>query len=166
MQELSSFPEDSKVWIFPLFAAVDAERRGRLLATVSDFVRQWTAHGTAVRGAATIVEDRVLIIVADAAAAPSGCSIDRLFAMLEVAGNQIGASLLDSSRLLFRTSAGEWVEVQRGEIRNAVETSRIAADSQLVDTSVSSLADVRSGAWLRPAIESFSSSFRAAQHAG
>ena len=138
------------VWIFGISPALDEAKQVALLSAVDSFLDGWAAHGAPIRGARDLREGSFLIIAADDKSERSGCSIDRMFGTLKNLERELGVQILDSTRVFFRDHRSGVRAVSRGEFRTAAE-----ADTPVFDTTTEQLGAVRSGAWERPAAQSW-----------
>lgn len=140
---------DAYVWIFGISPSLDAQKSDALLRQVNGFLDNWAAHGTPIPGAAEVREGSFLIVAADEQREKSGCSIDRMFGTLKQLERDLDVAILDSNRVFFRD--GERVRaVGRSEFKNTA-----SAESPVFDVLVERLGDVREGAWVKPASQSW-----------
>lgn len=137
------------IWIFGISPALDEEQERIVLSQVDAFLDNWAAHGVPIRGARDLYEGTFLIIAADEHRERSGCSIDRLFGTLRQLERDLGLEILDSNRLFFRDELGV-LAVARHEFRDWATES-----TPVFDTTAGQLGAIRSGAWERPASESW-----------
>lgn len=137
------------IWIFGISPALDEEKSRVLLGQVDAFLDDWAAHGIPIRGARDLREGSFLIIAADEHRERSGCSIDRLFGTLRQLERELGVQILDANRVFLRS--GERVQaVPRQEFGK-----RASASTPVFDTTAEQLGAIRTGAWERPASESW-----------
>lgn len=146
--DISRLSDDAHVWIFPIAPAI--AEPAAMLQRVDAFLDSWAAHNVPVLSAAELREDRFLIVAADKDAERSGCSIDRLFALVRMMERELGVSMLDASLVFYRDANGRIAEARRSDFREHANESTI-----VFDTTAPALGDVRSGAWERPARESW-----------
>jgi hypothetical protein len=139
----------SHVWIFGVSPALDAEKETAVLRQVDAFLDQWASHGTPIRAGRELREGSFLIIAADEQSERSGCSIDKMFGTLRQLERDLGVQILDANRIFLRD--GQAVRaVPRHEFPNAADGSTV-----VFDVLAEELGAVRSGAWERPAAESW-----------
>jgi hypothetical protein len=140
---------NAPIWIFGISPSLDEERSALVLRQVDAFLDDWAAHGAPIRGARDLREGSFLVIAADENCEKSGCSIDRMFGTLKQLERDLAVQILDSNRVFFR--AGDAVRaVPRTEFRGAAN-----AETPVFDVTAEHLGDVRSGAWERPARDSW-----------
>ena len=146
-------PDSARVWVFPADRSLEEPERTELLSAVDDFLEGWNAHGTPLRGARDLRHDRFLIVgVDEAAAPPSGCSIDALVRVFKQMAPELGVELLDRSPIWFRREE-RIRSVDRAEFRRLAEKGEVGPGTVVFDPSVTRLEEVRSGKWERRADE-------------
>jgi hypothetical protein len=148
--ELDRLSDDATVWIFGIAPSLDARGSETLLRNVDAFLEQWTAHNVAVTAARDLRESRFLVVAAEADTEKSGCSIDKLFGFVHAAEKALGVSMLDANQIFFRDANGVIASATRSEFAGAASASTV-----VFDTTAERLGDLRSGAWERPARESW-----------
>lgn len=148
-------PDTARVWVFPADRPLDGDDREELLEAVDDFLDGWNAHGTPLRGARDLRDDRFLIVGVDEdAAPPSGCSIDALVRVFKEKERELDVRLLDRSRVWYRD--GDEIQcVSRKEFRRRADEGEIDTETPVFDPAVTTIEDVRDGSWNPPARESW-----------
>jgi hypothetical protein len=137
------------IWIFGISPALDEAKSRVLLGQVDAFLENWAAHGVPIRGARDLKEGSFLIIAADEHRERSGCSIDRLYGTLKQLERDLGVQILDANRVFLREGDGV-----RAVPRHEFGRSATAA-TPVFDTTAEQLGAIRTGAWERPAAESW-----------
>ena len=76
-------PDNSRVWFFGANMLLDSQQIENLYQMLDLFVSDWKAHGTDLRAGYTLLHDSILMVAVDqSVAAPTGCSIDKVFKLL------------------------------------------------------------------------------------
>jgi hypothetical protein len=76
-------PDNSRVWFFGANMLLDSQQTETLCQRLDLFVSDWKAHGAELRAGYTLLHDSILIVAVDqSVAAPTGCSIDKVFKLL------------------------------------------------------------------------------------
>jgi hypothetical protein len=148
LTEISRLSDDANIWVFGITPAI--ENPAALLARVDAFLSDWAAHGSPVPAGRELREGRFLIVAADKDAEKSGCSIDRLFALVRALERDFGVSMLDPQYVFYRDSHGVVRDAKRSELREVANGS-----TPTFDTTALTLGDIRTGAWERPARQSW-----------
>lgn len=141
---LDELSPSSRVWVFGAAGPLDHEQQRAIEASLREFLRTWKAHGQPLRAAVEIRDQRFVIIAADDAADPSGCSIDSLFARI-TSFQKLGVNLLDSTLVFYRAGGGEVSSVDRATFRKLVSSGQANAATRVFDLTAATLAEVRSG---------------------
>lgn len=116
--DFATLPDRARVWVF--VADVPVTEPAPLLQAVDDHLSQWAAHGVPLVCARDWRDDRFLVIAVDeAATGASGCSIDGLFRTIARTQSQVGADLLASGRVAWRSTDGSIRVASRAEFESA-----------------------------------------------
>ena len=146
---IDQLTNDAHIWIFGISPALDATQSATVLHRVDTFLDEWAAHGVPITGAREMREGSFLIIAADENREKSGCSIDRMFGTLKELERELNVKILDANRV-FLSDHGSVRAVARGEFRNAA-----SLETPVFDVTAEKLGEVRTGAWERPAADSW-----------
>lgn len=148
--ELSRLTDEARLWVFGVSPALDAGQQQRVFERVDPFLDSWAAHGNPILAARGVLHGSFLVIAVEKTAETSGCSIDRLFGTLQQLERDLGVSILDPSRVFFRHGDGRVDAMSRSEFRERGEGKTI-----VFDTTAAVLGSIRTGAWERPATDSW-----------
>jgi len=148
--DISQLPDQSRIWIFGISPALDERKSSRMLAAIDRFLDTWSAHGQPIVSARDLIDGSFLVIAVDQRSETSGCSIDRMFGLLQQLERELAISILDPDRVFVIADRRGVSAVSRAEFRRTG-----GPDTVVVDTLVERLSDVRSGAWKRPAATSW-----------
>jgi hypothetical protein len=148
--DISKLPDDSRIWIFGISPALDADKRSRLLAAVDTFLERWHAHNQPIVSARDVVHDSFLVIAVDRQSETSGCSIDRMFGLLQQLERELGVAILDPNRIFYRAPNGRVEAMSRADFRQSG-----GRDTVVFDTVSERLGALRTGAWERAAHQSW-----------
>lgn len=157
LSPLSSFPDDARIWIHASTASLSEDTRTALLDRLTTFFDRWTSHQHAVRGTATILHDRFLVI----AAVPtdggeiSGCGKDDLTHAVQEAASTLDVEWVPALHVLYRTQDGTVAAVSRRTFQQRADEGAVTVDTPVFDPSLTSLAALRAGQFERPARESW-----------
>lgn len=146
---IDQLSNNAYVWIFGISPSLDAQKSAALMSQVNAFLDNWAAHGTPIPAAAEVRDGSFLIVAADEHREKSGCSIDRMFGTLKQLERDLGVAILDSNRVFFRDRDAVRA-VGRGDFRGSAN-----AETPVYDMLVERLGDVREGAWIKPAAQSW-----------
>lgn len=136
---LDQLPPTSRLWIFGANEQLNGDQQARLLEIVDGFLEGWKAHGSLLRSARELRENRFLIVAVDPGVTTSGCSIDKLFGTLQGLEKDLGVSMVDSGRIFFRDAAGTVQSVERPRFRELVARGEISPSTPVFDTTLEEL---------------------------
>ena len=148
--DIAQLSDDSRIWIFGISPAVDADKRSRLLATIDPFLDRWSAHNQPIVSARDVLHDSFLIVAVDRKSETSGCSIDRMFGLLQQMERELGVSILDPNRIFYRDGNGRVGAISRADFRRTGH-----AETVVFDTIAERLGSIRNGDWERAADHSW-----------
>ncbi len=152
---LDKLPSDARTWVFGATPALDEAASARLLKDVDKHLAAWKAHGSPLTVGRALLEGRFLIVAVDqSTAGASGCSIDGLFRMLQLAEAGYGVSLVAGGRVFWRDRQGTVQGGSRDDFREAAAMGTLTRDSSVFDTTVSTLGSLRQE-FERPAARSW-----------
>jgi hypothetical protein len=96
--------------------------------------------------------DQFLLVAADEAAFPSGCSTDEMFRRVRSLGETYGVDFFGMPRVQYRAS-GSISTVNRNEFSDIAKN--ISGDIIVFDNTLTTLAELREGIWELPAKHSW-----------
>ena len=142
----TELPDDARVWVYGADRRLTADETTALRGDLIRFLDQWTAHGAQLRAAVDIMEQRFIAIAADeASASASGCSIDAMGRYLAQIERGLSVSLLDGTRVFYRSADGEVTACDRPTFRQRVRDGRITESTRVFDLTIGTLAELREG---------------------
>lgn len=143
------FSGASRVWIyqcnrmFTLAEVLEAEH------ILNEFTAQWNAHGTPVKGFATVFFGQFVILVADETnTGVSGCSTDSSVRMVKEIEQAFKVSLFDRQLLAF-VKNDKVQMLPLNQLNYAIENNFINADTFYFNNTVLTLDDLKKN-WLIP----------------
>lgn len=148
----------ARAWVFASPARLDDAEAARIQEIVRRFVDGWESHGVRLPAMCAMVENRFLVVAADERTDPSGCSIDKLFHLLQALAVETGTTLLESHRVYYRDRDGSIQSATRADFRDLASRGEVGPDTVVFDTSIDTLVDLLDGRWERPARESWHAS--------
>ncbi len=148
--ELDRLSDNSTTWVFGITPALDERLAAKVLRSVEAFLDQWTAHNVPVTAGCELRDGRFLIVAAEANSETSGCSIDKLFGLVRSLEGALGLKMLDANQVFFRDADGTVASTTRSDFRSAATPETV-----VFDTTAQKLGELRSGAWERPARDSW-----------
>jgi len=142
--KFAELPDSARVWVYGADTKLGGEGAGKLLAATDEFLAGWKAHGVPLTAAREWTDDRFLTIAVDQErAGASGCSIDGLFRTLKGLEGELGAKLVTSGLVYFRSREGAIRAVSRDEFSKLAEAGEIDGNTEVFDLSVTTLREWR-----------------------
>jgi hypothetical protein len=139
-------PADARCWIYVADAPLDEATQEALLQHLSAFFKTWSSHQQPVEGAATIRDDRFLIVAATLEDGTiSGCGIDSLTHAIDDAASDLGAEWAPALNVCYRDADGNVRSVSRNTFRTRVKEETVTAQTSVFDPSLNTLDAVRKG---------------------
>jgi hypothetical protein len=155
MNNLADFPDNSRIWFFPLKEALNEEQTLELYSALQGFIAGWQAHKQQLTAGAVVLANQVVLVVADdEKVKASGCSIDALTRSVEGIVRELGSEIARASEVLyFRGSSA--ICCSRAEFQRLAEQGEVTPETEVFNGMLSSLSEVRAGAWRCPARQSW-----------
>lgn len=144
------FPDDASLWIYGFRQALTTGERHAVKGELEAFLGEWVSHGAPVRGSYKIVEDRFVLLTGHTPGGISGCSMDSSVRVFKTLKDRHGLDGLDRSLVYYRDAQGEIQGVHFSEFQKLVEKGQIDAETKVFDTTLTSLDDLRLGAFEKP----------------
>lgn len=144
MTPFENLPDSSRAWVYGASADVDANAAAILLKHVDAYLETWKAHGASLVSGRDWSENRFLTIAVDQEReGASGCSIDGLFRTLKSIEPEVGAQLVTSGLIYYRANDGKVNAVTRDEFTESSGVGKIDGDTEVFDTSITTLGEWR-----------------------
>jgi len=150
---LPDLPDAARVWIYPASNPLPEETQQTLLDRLHAFVDEWASHQTDVRGGAAVLHDRFVLLAGARAdgADPSGCAIDDATRTVDALAEGLGIAWVPSLHVMYRAADGSVAAVSRTTFQERADAGAVTTDTIVFDPSVTTLGDVRHGAFEQPA---------------
>jgi len=156
LSAFSSLPDDARLWIHAADAPLSDATQSALLDRLSAFMDEWTSHQRAVKGAATLLHDRFLVVAAATRNGDiSGCGIDDLAHAVDDAASALDIDWVPSLHVLYRDDDGAVVATSRRTFQQRADEGSVTADTPVFDPSLTSLGALRDGQFEQPARDSW-----------
>lgn len=147
-----SFPDDARVWVYASAAPLDEQDARSLRADVEEFLARWTSHGQAVTAAVELIDRRFLLVAGFVSGSTvSGCGIDASVRALDETAARRGIEWASPLDIFIRDDTLNVQCVSRGEFRRMAQKGLAGADTIVIDPSVTSVGDLRTGRFEGPA---------------
>lgn len=102
--DFNTLPDHSRIWIYQSNRKFNEDEIAQLKLQLTDFLTQWTAHGSALEAGFEIKYNRFIVIgLNQENASASGCSIDASVHFIQQLEKQFQVDLLDKMNVTFYT---------------------------------------------------------------
>lgn len=156
VNSMKQLPEDARVWMYAADRELNELEENRVREILEDFCSNWTSHGRTVKSAADVIEGRFAVLAGCIEGGDvSGCGIDKSVHALDKAASELAFEWLPGLRVHYRDDRGVPRSVTRQDFRNLVRSGAITAETPVFDFSIQTLGQLRSGAFERPAGDSW-----------
>jgi len=100
--DFKKLPDDSRIWIYQANRKLSDDEVQKIEEQTSEFLTQWTAHGTELEAGFEVKYNRFIVIgLNQANASASGCSIDASVRFIQSLEKQFELDLLDKMNVTF-----------------------------------------------------------------
>ena len=97
-----NFHPGSRVWIYQSSRVFSLSEALEIEELLNQFARQWTSHGTPVKGAAYLFFGQFIVLIADeTATGVSGCSTDSSVRLIKDIEQRFAVNMFDRTTLAF-----------------------------------------------------------------
>ena len=141
----------ARVWTWIANRRMSEHEKNAVEEALADFRRSWTSHGREVKAESAVYAHQILVLAADIPDGEiSGCGIDKSVHALESAARKWGFDWTSALDVPLLDTDGELVVTSRSAVRHSIADGSIGPEAMVIDRAVTRLAEVRSGALVRP----------------
>lgn len=160
MTLFEQLPDTSQTWLYASDRVISEEESHALLSTLHQFRDAWTTHGRRVESGVELLENCVLILAAHVPDGDmSGCGIDKSLHAMDAVARDAGFSWVSGLTVVYRTQDGLLHTTSRVDFAHMAAQGEITPRTTVVDLSIRSLGELRSGGIERPAGSSWHSKY-------
>ena len=134
--DFDTLSKNSRIWIYQANRKLTSGEQEKCLKRADDFLKEWAAHGNALKASAEIKNDFFLVIGTDESFnMASGCSIDTQVRFIQELGVSLGVDFFQRTDIAFLID--DKVElVALSKIKAEVESERISPETLFFDNTV------------------------------
>ncbi len=153
-----NLPEESKIWIYQSSRKFSDDEVAAIEKDLSEFLTNWSAHGTSLESSFQIKYNRFIIIsVNQEVHAATGCSIDSSVAFIQNLEQKYSVDLLDKMNVAFKQ--GEFVTYKTLlDFKKLAKDKSVSENTIVFNNLVNTIEEFNEG-WEIPASESWHSRF-------
>jgi len=120
----------SRVWIYQADRFLTETEVSEIIALAQQFVASWTAHGSALAGKATVVENLFLVLEVDEeVAGVTGCSIDKSVHFIKGLGEKFNIDFFDRMRVSYIDVESRLQLANRDEFQTLVNSGVVDGET-------------------------------------
>lgn len=151
-------PDQARVWIYPSQRPLSSDELTPIREKISDFLKDWTAHGSSLRAGFCIPYDQFIVIALDEdAQSATGCSIDKSVHFMQSLEQEFGLVLLDKMNVNYKRD-NEIITVDLKDFKKLAKSQEVASQTIVFNHLVINKADFDNH-WEGPAHSSWHNRF-------
>jgi hypothetical protein len=135
-------PPHSRLWFFLADRKLEERELEELNTSLMHFTSSWKSHGSSLSADFDILMNQMVVIAVDEQQeAPSGCSIDKAFRLLQEFGNSKGIDFFN--RLLVPLAGAQGMElIHRSQLAAKIASGAMHPDDLYYDITITQLAQL------------------------
>lgn len=150
----ADFAMNSKVWVYQSSRPFSDKEQSEIQEQLFQFYEQWQAHGTPVKGWASLLFGRFVVMMADETnVTVSGCSIDSSVRILKSLEAQYSVKLFDRLSITFLVKDKAEI-LPINQVQYAIDNGYINGDTLLFNNIVTTKAELLED-WVQPLKDSW-----------
>ena len=139
------FPDEAKLWVYPLARELSAADRARVTARLDTFLQEWNSHGAPVHGAYEIFENRFVLIAGYVDGGVGGCSTDSMVRVMKALRQEDGIDGFERSLVFFRDADRRVQSASRTDFGAMVGAGRVGPETTVFDATIQFVGDLHRG---------------------
>lgn len=156
--EFNAISDEARVWIYQANRSFSETELEEIKAKLSNFITQWTAHGSDLQASFEIKYRRFIILAVDQEAqAATGCSIDASVRFIQQLEKEYNVDLMDKMNVSYKQ--GEYVAYKDlKDFRKMAKDKAVTANTIVFNNLVTTKAEFLEN-WEVPARDSWHGRF-------
>lgn len=156
--DFNELPDHSRIWIYQSNRGFSEGELQELEQSLTEFLKQWTAHGSDLHAGFEIKYNRFIVIGLDQSnASASGCSIDTSVHFIQGLEQRFQVELLDRMNVSFKQ--GEYVAYKSLQDFKKMAKEKAVSPNTIVFNNLVTTKQEYLDSWEVPASESWHSRF-------
>ncbi|WP_127019378.1 ABC transporter ATPase [Flagellimonas beolgyonensis] len=156
--DFNELPDHSRIWIYQSNRGFSEGELQELEQSLTEFLKQWTAHGSDLHAGFEIKYNRFIVIGLDQSnASASGCSIDASVHFIQGLEQRFQVELLDRMNVSFKQ--GEYVAYKSLQDFKKMAKEKAVSPNTIVFNNLVTTKQEYLDSWEVPASESWHSRF-------
>lgn len=137
------FSENSRVWIYQANRELSQAETQQIQQQLDEFTSAWTAHNHQLKAKAEIRYRQFIILMVDEAqAGASGCSIDKSVNFMKLLEQQYSITLLDRFIIAYR-EGNNIISVNRNGFEQLIKQGKVNPDTIVYNNLVQNIAELQ-----------------------
>jgi len=150
-----SLPGSSRVWLFGAHRTLTDAEAVAIQGQMVDFVSGWQAHGKDLTADFCLLQRCVLVVAVDESKeAPSGCSIDKVFHLLQSQKEKFDLDFFQRT-LLWIFKGDDICILNKSEIQAGLDCGEIDGNTPTINMLASNLGDLKKSGLALPLASSW-----------
>ena len=149
----ADFSDDSRVWIYQSSRLFTISEALQIEDILHELVKNWQAHGAAVKGYANLFFGQFIILMADENSFVSGCSIDSVVRIIQQIEKQFGVEMFNWQNLAFVVKDKVQI-IPRQQFSYAIENNFITPQTLFFNNVVATKKELENN-WMVPVEQSW-----------
>ncbi|MCL6266256.1 ABC transporter ATPase [Flagellimonas myxillae] len=156
--DFETLPDTARIWIYQSNRSFSPEELEEINQALSQFLNEWTAHGSTLQAGFEVKYKRFIVIGLDQSqASASGCSIDASVHFIQGLEQKYGVELMDRMNVSFKQ--GEYIAYKSlKDFKKMAKAKSISKNTTVFNNLVANKLEY-SEHWEVPASESWHSRF-------
>ncbi len=156
--DFNELPDNARIWIYQANRSFTDTEMDELQASVAEFLKEWTAHGSHLHAGFEIRYKRFIVIGLDQTnASASGCSIDASVHFIQSLEKKYNVELLDRMNVSFKQ--GEYIAYKPLKDFKKLAKAKSVSPNTIVFNNLVATKKEYQEHWEVPASESWHSRF-------
>ncbi len=150
LSEFQDLPDKARVWVHCFEQEFSEQQQEIIQRGLDEFLPQWVSHGTPVTAAFKILSGHFVVTAAYSQKGVSGCSMDSLLRNFKTFKTVYGLDGLKGGLLFYRDKEGKIQAVDQLKFQDLMESEEITSETQVFQTLLSNLGQLRAGEFETP----------------
>lgn len=135
----------NRVWIYQADRFLTDQEVKEIDVLIAAFVKDWTAHGSALAGKGQIVDNLFLVLEVDEELARvTGCSVDKSVYFIKGLEQKFSVGFFDRMNVAYRDGAGQLQLVDRTTFSNLIKDGTVQDDTIVYNNLVQTIEEMNS----------------------
>jgi hypothetical protein len=150
LSEFQDLPDEARVWVHCFEQELSEQQQEIIQKGMEEFLPQWDSHGAPVKAFFKILSGHFVVTAAYSQEGISGCSMDSLQRNFKTFKTAYGLDGLKGGLLFYRDKEGTIQVVDQLKFQDLIESGEITSETQVFQTLLSTLGQLRSGEFETP----------------